>query len=101
VPTGGAMDWAKYYIERGVPFLLHPPKQVSMQLVAKFIAENNTEFQALKEAIKQERDLVQIIRLFDAFLAENGFDNKKKYSSLSIFFALCEAARSEIESTKH
>src|SRR5262249_41218529 len=98
----GVMDdaWVKYYIERGVPFLLHPPKKVSTELVAKFIAEKNTEFETLKELIKQEKDLIEIIRLFEAFLAENGFD-EKKYSSGLIFFALCEAARSEIESTKH
>ena len=94
------MDWAKYFLERGLPVLLHQPKQISMEHLAKFIAENNTEFEALKELMKQEKDVGEILRLFYAFLAENDFDDKK-YNKALMFFALREVARSESESSKH
>ena len=71
----------------------HPATaEMDQKFAAKFIAEMPEEFEKWKSLIREEKDLISIILKFDQFLIANGFD--QKYSSATVFFTLCEAARS-------
>jgi hypothetical protein len=78
---------------KNFPVKPHPDAKMTSEFVALFIAEEPQLFLQLQNLIREQKDLIEIMKKFDQFLTRKGFD--RQYGTGLIFHALCNEARIE------